>query len=1064
MVLVAGLVLCLGRTLGAAEDADAAHAEFFETKVRPLLAARCYECHGPQEKRPKGGLSLDSRTAILAGGDSGPAIVSGDPAESLLIQAINYESFEMPPRSRLPKGEVAILTEWVRRGAPWPNEKETARGAPAVETFPLQELRASHWAWQPIVEYVPPTVAQRDWPLDPVDHFILANLEEHDLAPAAAADRRTLIRRAYFDLIGLPPSPADVQAFLDDPDNTPQAFARVVHRLLASPRFGERWARHWLDLVRYAETLGHEFDYPLAHAWRYRDYVIRALNADVPYDQLVGEHIAGDLLPNPRRHSVEGFNESIIGTGFWWLGEAKQAPVDSRGEEAAMIDNQIDVFTKTFLGMTVACARCHDHKFDAISTQDYYALCGFLQSSRRQEAWLDPGSRITTASRQLEKLRREANAVLTSTLPDSGEMLSHALLASSTEQWNEARRDPADPFHAWGVFSQVPAADLTARREELRKHLSGGVNEASETELFEDFNAGSFEDWFVSGWAFGDGPATPGRWYIASDKPTLAHSGIAHSGLLSNKLRGVVRSRTFTITHPEILYRLAGENARVRLIIDGYYVIEFHSLLFSGISFEVNTEGKFVWHRQSGDLSRYIGHRAWIEIIDDGDGWIAVDEIRFANAGAEPPSPPNPLTLDWLHDETLSTREALAALYGELWQDSLRRWRAGTLDFEGNDFIATALAKGLVPADDLQKAIRDLADRISAIERDIPDPIAVHAITDGTGEDERVHIRGSHTNLGSVVPRRMLEAVSGPDQSLITRGSGRLELAERLLDPSNPLPARVMVNRLWHHLFGRGLVASVDNFGVLGEEPTHPELLDHLAAEFIRDGWSVKRTIRRLMLSRTYQMSSLADAATRQRDPQNRLLHAMPVRRLEGEAIRDAILAVSGHLDHRMFGPSVPVHLTPFMQGRGRPEQSGPLDGDGRRSIYQEVRRNFPSPMMAAFDTPTPFTTIGRRNVSNVPAQALILMNDPFVIEQAKLWARRILAEPHHTAGERVRRLYETVFARPPSDGELRDAVHFLQTQAAASGLAADQWQHDSHVWADLCHALMNTKEFIFLN
>ncbi len=330
---------------------DDAALEFFERQVRPLLARRCLECHG-RGNEIQGGLRLDSRQSLIVGGDTGPAIMPGNPETSLLIDAVNYgELYEMPPKSKLPEADIAVLTRWVALGAPWP--RENAAAATATSDFDLPKRRDSHWAWQPIAAPSVPAVHDGRWPRQELDNFILARLEQAGLKPAPRADRRTLIRRLFFDLIGLPPTPEEVDLFIGDTSD--DAYGELVNRLLESPHFGERWARHWLDLVRYAETCGHEFDYPIRHAWKYRDYVIRALNDDVRYDQFVMEHIAGDLLSEPRQNAQAGFNESIIGTGFWFLHEATHAPVDVRGDEALRIDNQIDVMTKTFLGMTVAC-------------------------------------------------------------------------------------------------------------------------------------------------------------------------------------------------------------------------------------------------------------------------------------------------------------------------------------------------------------------------------------------------------------------------------------------------------------------------------------------------------------------------------------------------------------------------------------------------------------------------------------------------------------------------------------------------------------------------------------
>ena len=382
----------------------AADIEFFEKQVRPILARRCFECHGPAVEEPKGGLRLASRAAVLRGGDTGPAIVPAGPDKSLLIDAINYRGdYEMPPKSKLPADEIAVLTKWVALGAPWP--KADSGTAAAARKFDLNQRKADHWCWQPLATTEPPPVKDAAWARTAIDRFILAKLEAKGLAPARAADRRTLIRRLSFDLVGLPPTPQEVEAFLAD--RSPRAIETVADRLLKSPHFGERWGRHWLDLMRYAESRGHEYDYDAPNAYQYRDYVIRALNADVPYNQFVTEHVAGDLLEKPRLHPTEGWNESILGTGFWYLGEAVHSPVDIRKDETDRQDNAIDVLGKAFLGLTIACARCHDHKFDAISTADYYALAGFLQSSDYRQVRFETMEHNRRIAEQLWKLDAE---------------------------------------------------------------------------------------------------------------------------------------------------------------------------------------------------------------------------------------------------------------------------------------------------------------------------------------------------------------------------------------------------------------------------------------------------------------------------------------------------------------------------------------------------------------------------------------------------------------------------------------------------------------------------------
>ncbi|GIW79335.1 MAG: hypothetical protein KatS3mg105_1142 [Gemmatales bacterium] len=1041
---------------------------FFESRIRPILAEHCYRCHSTKSRRPRAGLRLDSRAGLLKGGDSGPAVVPNHPEKSLLIEAINYRKFEMPPRGKLAKKDIDALTEWVRQGAFWPKEAEPT--VDVANEFDWKKRKEEHWSWQPIANVSPPIVKRQNWVRHPIDRFILARLEEKQLTPAPEADRRTLIRRLYFDLVGLPPTPDEVEAFVRD--ESPKAYERLVDSLLASEHFGEKWGRHWLDLVRYAETYGHEFDYPIANAWRYRDYIIRAFNSDVPYNQLVLEHIAGDLLPDPRRNPDEGFNESIIGTGFWFFGEATHAPTDVKGDEADRIDNQIDVFSKTFLALTVSCARCHDHKFDPISTQDYYALAGFLQSSRRQDAMLDPGGRIRRAADTLRSLRIEGSRRLQQAFNQSKtEDVSRYLLAacavssaarkddtvadvaqrhrvdkSKLKRWLSVLaepevRSPEHPLYAW--YRLTNARDSFAQaRQKLREEVQAFDDDQNKDDvLLEDF--ADAQGWFATGEAFASLPTTGNEWDALSAKPKFVPAGLAHSGLLSRRLHGVLRSPTFVLSHRYVDIRMKATGTSVRLIIDGYQMEPFNSLLFNGTRLDVrtaDTQGRFVWKRLGNPL--YVGHKAYLEFIDHGDGFFAIDEIRLSD-GPRGTESAGSITKAIAGNENIETIEQLAAEYARLAERDVgfKKW---------------LLAKSLVT---VGIDMSDLEQKTIEVEKTIPAPMLAVAITDGTGENEHVFIRGSHKNLGQLVERRFLVALAGEDQEKITDGSGRLELARRVLDPANPFPARVLVNRLWHHLFGRGIVPTVDDFGKMGQPPSHPELLDWLASDFVRGGWSVKRAIRQMVLSSTYRMSSdpnSVDAREKEIDPDNTLLYRMPIRRLPAESIRDAILAVSGRLDRKLYGPSVNVHLTPFMQGRGRP-RSGPLDGAGRRSIYLAIRRNFLSPMMLTFDFPVPFSTMGRRTVSNVPAQALILMNDPFVIAEAKRWAERSLQEADPE--RRLRMMFVAAFAREPTSRQLEHIRQFVDSQARLYRCNTD----DVRIWSDVAHMMFNMKDFIFL-
>ncbi len=560
---------------------EVAQREFFENQVRPLLTTECFKCHSAQAEKLKAGLRLDSREGLLAGGDSGPAIVPGQPADSLLMSAVRYDSFEMPPRGKLGDSQIATLQRWIQQGAWWPPEDKDKIAAEQAHAVDWNARKEGHWAWQPLATFRPPSATDGEAGRSPIDRFIVARMRAADLQPAPPAPSNHLVRRLYFDLIGLPPTPEQVQAFVSQP--SPRAYAQLVDGLLASPHFGEKWTRHWLDLVRYAETCGHEFDYPIPHAYRYRDYVIRALNADVPYDQLVREHIAGDLLSPPRREPRSGANESIVGTGFWFLGEAVHAPTDVRGDEADRINNQIDVFGKAFLAMTLACARCHDHKFDPIPTTDYYALAGFLQSSRRQEALLDPHEAIAQQTDQIATRRREGDRLLSSVfsatdrpaidrfadflmaaqnrvidqLDSEPSALNGALDPQLLDRFVAALQDPAlrsvdHPLFTWHELTRASGNEtFIDRRVELNARLQQQQQsyQTALTELFPfaEFRDQDYRDWFVTGWAFGQQPTAQVQWDGPAILPQFTRPAVAHSGRFGRRLAGVLRSQTFTL-------------------------------------------------------------------------------------------------------------------------------------------------------------------------------------------------------------------------------------------------------------------------------------------------------------------------------------------------------------------------------------------------------------------------------------------------------------------------------------------------------------------------------------
>ncbi|WP_010586705.1 PSD1 and planctomycete cytochrome C domain-containing protein [Schlesneria paludicola] len=1112
---------------------DASSLEFFEKEVRPILTARCLECHSSAGGGPKGGLQLDSRDGFLKGGDTGPAVSLTDPATSLFLSAINYgDLYQMPPKSRLPASEITTLTKWIEQGLPWP--KESASSTSQVKPFDLAARAAEHWCWQPIQDAPPPSVKQHDWPKSTADQFILAKLEQSGLIPAPPAEKATLLRRVYFDLIGLPPSPTELDDFLND--NSPQAFERVVNRLLDSPHFGERWGRHWLDLARYAETRGHEFEPVIPNAWQYRDYVIRALNADVPYDRFLKEQVAGDLIEPRWRDSSHAtatpINESLLGTAFWLLGEEVHSPVDIRKDETDRMDNRLDVLSKTFLGLTVACARCHDHKFDAISQRDYYALAGFAISSGYRLTRVDTAEQHRRVAVELDQTRQAARDQVAKSIFDRTHGVIEDglnLYLTSAKQLIEQNSDPGA-----AIAENDPRLAAMATKHDLNKTLLGRwctelelAGKETQHPLFSFMNPPSatppeppasttedatpaagqeaqvpglivdFSDTetflpIQDGVSFGLRPTSRGDLQVvpSADGTQLSVSTIGgwRRDPFWNKISlsqgtevdigtigawapygRMVRSPEFLLTKNKIWYLVRGS-------VRAYAAVNSHLIVMGPLHGSLLREFKHSdhdWHWVSHGLELYQGHRLHVEFSPGDDGPCTVAMI--VQSETEPSLPKagwSGLTAALQNVPNDQRASIIQRAFQQVAQrltskpsGATSSARAAQEQVELADWFVRHLH--LFSPDD--QSIRvDLADQESRLSKQVRwDSSLAPSILDGNGIDEHLLVRGNSITPRETIPRRFLEACgagakTGSDVATQVAqtpaepltGSGRVGLAEDML--GSPLAARVAVNRIWHHLFGRGIVPSVDNFGVLGLPPSHPELLDHLATRFVREGWSTKSMIRSLVLSRTYQMSSHPTPADAP-DPNNELWHRMPIKRLQGEIIRDSLLAVSGQLDPKLFGPSVPIHLTDFMQGRGRPGASGPLNGDRRRSIYISVRRNFLSPMMLAFDTPSPFSTVGRRTVSNVPAQALILMNDPFVVEQAHAWAMSALVDANATDTQRIHQLYLTAFARKPSAVEVSDAIGFVNAQ----GVKTVESQREA--WSHLCHVLFNVKEFVFI-
>jgi hypothetical protein len=909
--LVAIFAIAAPRTSPAAEPDDP--AEFFEKHVRPVLVESCVNCHGAQKQ--SSGLRLDSRAALLEGGVNGPAVVPGEPDQSLLIQAVRqtHHDIKMPPKGKLAEDQAEALAAWVQMGASWP---ETAPTGSSVASGSGAAAR-DHWAFSPVQTVTLPGVADSARLCTPVDAFILSRLETEGLSPSPPAEKRTLIRRVTIDLTGLPPTPDEVAAFLSD--ERPGAYERLVDRLLASPRYGERWGRFWLDVARYADTKGYVFqeERNFPYAYTYRDYVIRSFNEDKPYDRFVEEQLAADKLgpgQDPRALAALGF--LTLGRRFLNVQED-------------IIDDRIDVVCRGLLGLTVGCARCHDHKYDPIPTEDYYSLYGVFAAS------VEPADLPEIPADVPEELMRDFRDQLA------------------------AKQKAVDDF---------AAAKLAAIQSELRGKLAAYLHAAYEIGF--------------------DGKS-----------PKLDERAKADN-LTKNRLRAIA------LRFKERLDTSRGANDPV----------------FAP------------WHAFAALPEAEFSSRA-----QDAARSFASNDPSSLNL--------NPLIARSFADRPPTSMAEVAARYAELFVEAEQRW------VEAEATGATVLAdprwealrmvlhgpKGLiaVSSDNLQSLLeRPERDALKALENDVAKLKATHpgsppramVLNDVPNPTEpHVLLRGKPGNPGKQVPRQFLALLSGAGRTPFHEGSGRLELARAIASPDNPLTARVLVNRVWLNHFGAALVGTPSDFGHRSDPPTHPGLLDWLAGDFVKSGWSIKSVHRRIVLSSTYRQQSGARAELASRDPENRLYARFKRRRLDFEAVRDAMIAASGALDSTMGGRGVPISERRF---------------PARRTVYGLIDRQNLDPVYRTFDFASPDSSSPRRIATTVPQQALFLMNSPFVIEQARRLAALAGAQESDPR-LRVSRLYQRLYEREPDAGELELGVDFVQAQQQAGpSLPGPAWSY----------------------
>jgi hypothetical protein len=1067
--------------------AQDAGIEFFEKKIRPVLVEHCYECHAASAKKVRGGLLLDSRDGVRKGGESGPALVPGEPDKSLLIKAVRYTDAEtkMPKKGKLPAAVIADLEAWVKMGAPDPRDK-----APAVKAAKSWEEivreRRTWWSLQPVKKPAVPTPRNADWSKEPIDRFLLAAMEAKGLTPAWDADARTLIRRLSLVLTGLPPTAQEAAEFAKAWDAAGAkrgvALEQVVDRLLASPHFGERWARHWMDVVRFTETHGNEWNYDVHHAWRYRDYLIRAFNDDVPYDQLVREHLAGDLLPKPRWNQKERFNESVIGTAFYRFGEVNHDDcIDLRSIGYDLADNQIDTLSKAFQGMTIACARCHDHKLDAISMRDYHGLLGILRSSRSVAHTIDaPGGNADAMQkmRDLKKaIRRE--------LGDAWLLqIDVPRFAGAYEKLKTQKLSIENPL---ALVQKVAVDDgkfveaWKAVAAEYAKEIAERTKFNEQFTTLADFRQGTWQAWQVDGQGLRGGPARSGDFTVAADDravSALLPAG-AFTHTLSEKLNGTLRSPVLSAGKKFISFQVLGDRAAAIRLVSNNCQLNYRNYRYlkkdelHWITFPIPAEAD--------------GLRVYAELMTKFDNPKFPDQLGALGGGkdyrvpweqaAADPRSHFGVTQVVLHDQPAPPKGSLAALRGifdgpaprsgleltaiflKRLENAVQAWHKDEADDDDVAWIDVCMKAGMLNnrADLTTKLAKLIAD-YRKLDAELALPRIAPGLADaGAGMEQPIFTRGDCLKPGEKTPRRYVEVLA--PAPIKSAGSGRLELADAIAAPANPLTARVMVNRVWHHLFGAGLVRTVDDFGHVGELPSHAELLDYLADRFVAEGWSIKKLIRAILLTRTFQLAHTPSAAMLEADPENRLLARYPARRMEAEAIRDALLATSGRLDRTLYGLSIPAYRE--KEYADRRLFKGPLDGNGRRSIYIKVTLMEAPKFLEVFNFPGGKVCQGRRDVTNTPAQALALLNDPFVVQQADVWAKRLIERKNDTVEARVSAMLLAALGREPRLAERERFARFVTQAAALHNVHEGDLLASPVVWRDVAHVMFNLQEFI---
>ena len=952
--------------------------DFFENKVRPLFSKHCLQCHGANAQKIRGGLRLTSRDEMLSGGDTGPAIVPGHPEESLLISSVRYEDYEMPPKGKLNDLEIDILVQWIKMGAPDPRQSQ-----PLIKSEPMNlEAGKEFWSFLPLRNLQPPTTVNRNWPRNDIDRYLLAKMESEGIDPVGDASRESLLRRIYLAVIGLPPTVSQIERFVTDDRSIEEILPPVIDELLASPHFGERWGRHWLDVARFAESSGGGRSLMFPEAWRFRDYVIEAYNQDKPYDQFIVEQIAGDLLTHA---SHQQKTERLVATGLLALGPTNYEQQDKELLRMEVIDEQIDTVGRAFLGLTLGCARCHDHKFDPIPMSDYYAIAGIF------------GSTVTLVDGNV-------SSYVTQPLASADEVKAAGKYLSQVKglgkRLAKAKADLAKLSTPGGISRKLDKKTISA------DSLNGLVLDEAMAQLIGSWKKSTFAGQFINqNYLHDDNTGKGKKKAVFSPK---FESGGNYEVRISYSAGGNRASNTVvTVDHQDGKSKFLVNQSKQPPISDLFYSL--------------------------GTFRFEADNAASVTISNEGtDGHVIVDAVQF---------------LKQVEDSVVAGKSVVTPI--------------GTMPDRQESKIGSSTGDVKKPAEviALEKQIDELDRSLKEIKKNPVRPIAVAmSVKDSPKpKDGHLHIRGSVRNLGPVIPRGFLSVCSDePRPKFGGDESGRLQLAEWIASPDHPLTARVYVNRVWRHLFGKGLVSTIDNFGFVGEKPSHPELLDFLAMDFVNSGWSTKALIKKIVLSHAFQLSVAVDPVAIKKDAENRLIWRANRRRVDAEVLRDSILFVSGELDLTPGGRTI-RKITQYDLG---------YEFDTvRRSVYVPAFRNSMLPLFEVFDFANPNLVTGDRNTSTLPTQALFLMNDPEVIRLSTIMADKLLAMPRIDDIERVRVAYLSTIGRKPTPAEIQAVEAYLRQEITAGngGAALSDDKNRRGAWARFCHALFASLDFRYV-